>query len=303
MYYNAFVTVLLRYCICTHHRRFCHKTYVKTVSTTLWRLLPSSAGAAQDELAGAEALLTGLQAVPRAALRWYESPAPALVIGSGQKLIEVDLAACAAAGVSLHRRASGGSAVLFVPGLLMQDLVLPLNHPLALSDVSESYRWLGAIWAEVLGSVGVPAAPISVPDAREDTRTLGSLLRRACFVGRSPYEIIATGRKLVGFSQVRRRHGMLFQVGVYTRWPGADLASLLRFAPDDAESLTARVVGLDELLPTPPAPAALMRAFAEVMDMRHGASLVPDDWREDELMAMHAALPRYAPISLVAPET
>ena len=272
------------------------------ISNNTWRLLPSSASTAQNELASAEALLAGLQCVPRAAVRWYESPALALVIGSGQKLAEIDLAACAAAGVTLHRRASGGSAVLFVPGLLMQDLVLPPGHPLVRSDVSESYRWLGEAWAEVLERMGILAAPISVPEAREDTRALGPLLRRACFAGRSPYEIIADRRKLVGFSQVRRRHGILFQVGVYSRWPGADLARLLRFAPEDAEVLAARVTGLDELLPAPPTPADLMHAFAEVMAIRHAVDLVPDEWREDELAAMYATLPRYAPICLAATE-
>ncbi|MBX0326391.1 ligase [Oscillochloris sp. ZM17-4] len=202
-----------------------------------WRLLPHSAGDAQRELASAEALLAGLLAVPTSAMRWYESPGPALVIGSGQKIAEVDLAACAAAGASLHRRASGGTAVLFVPGLLMQDIVLPPGHALALSDVSESYRWLGEAWADALGRLGAPAAPISVAEAREDTRALGPLLRRACFAGRSPYEILAGGRKLVGFSQVRRRHGTLLQVGLYAHWPGAALAGLLRLAAGEAAPL------------------------------------------------------------------
>jgi lipoate-protein ligase A len=278
-----------------------------TSHVTPWRLLPHSAGAAQAELAAAEALLAGLLAAPGAAMRWSESPGPALVIGSGQKLADIDMAACAAAGVSLHRRASGGSAVLFVPGLLMQDLVLPPGHPLAILDVSESYRWLGEVWAAALRGLGLPAAPIAVPEAREDTRGLDPLLRRACFAGRSPYEILAGGRKLVGFSQVRRRHGTLLQVGVYVRWPGAELARLLRLAPDEgqalADGLAARVAGLAELLPAPPALAALMRAFAESMAADYGADLAPASWREDELAALRAALPRYAPIALAATDT
>ncbi|NNJ08973.1 ligase [Chloroflexales bacterium ZM16-3] len=238
--------------------------------------------------------------VPAAALRWYESPELALVIGSGQKIAEVDQDACAAAGVRLHRRASGGTAVMFVPGLLMQDIVLPPNHPLALSDVSESYRWLGEVWADTLGRLGVPAAPIAVADAREDTRALAPLLRRACFAGRSPYEILADGRKLVGFSQVRRRHGTLFQVGLYMRWPGAELSSLLRLAPGEAlplaEGLAERVAGLGELLPILPSPSVIMEAFAQSLAERHGVALEADSWRDEELSALHAALQRYAPI-------
>lgn len=270
--------------------------------TAPWRLLPQSAGDAAHELAAAEALLAGLIAAPRAALRWYESPAAALVIGSGQKLAEIDLAACAAAGVTLHRRASGGTAVLFGPGLLMQDIVLPPGHRLALSDVSESYRWLGEVWADALGRLGVMGQPISVAAARDDTRALDPLLRRACFAGRSPYEVIAGGRKLLGFSQVRRRHGTLLQVGVYTRWPGAALADLLSLEPGQAAplaaGLAARVAGLADLLPRPPAPPAIMAAFAAALAARHGVALAPDTWRPDELAALEAALARYAPLGL-----
>jgi lipoate-protein ligase A len=189
----------------------------------------------------------------------------------------------------------------------MQDLALPPGHPLAIPDVSESYRWLGEVWADALESVGVPAEPITVHDAREDTRALAPLLRQVCFAGRSPYEILADGRKLVGFSQVRRRHGVLLQVGIYTRWPGADLAHLLNIAPQDAEALAdhlaTRVAGLDELRPTPPAPAALIRAFAEALAARHGVALVADAWRDDEQLARQAALPRYAPINRAATAT
>jgi lipoate-protein ligase A len=269
-----------------------------------WRLLPHSAGPAQDELSAAEALLAGLLAAPQAALRWYEAPGPALVLGSGQKIAEVSLEACAAAGVSLHRRASGGTAVLFVPGFLMQDIVLPPGHPLALADVSESYRWLGSVWADTLSRLGIAAVPVDVATARADTSAASPLLRRACFGGRSPYELLAGGRKLVGFSQVRRRHGTLFQVGIYTRWPGAALAGLLRLEPGQAQDLTAglaeRVAGLAELLAPPPAPAAIIAAFAQALAAAYGAPLAAAGWRDDELAAHRAALPRYAPLPLSA---
>jgi lipoate-protein ligase A len=115
---------------------------------------------------------------------------------------------------------------------------------------------------------------------------------------------MAGGRKLVGFSQIRRRHGVLLQVGVYARWPGELLASLLSLAPGEAgvlaEGLATRVAGLGDLLPAPPAPAALMRAFAEALAARHGAALAREGWRDDELAALRAALPRYAPLGAPA---
>lgn len=269
-----------------------------------WRLLPYGEGPAEEELAAGEGMLAGLAATGRPALRWYGARRVAVVIGSGQRASEVDGAAVAAAGATLHKRASGGGAVLFVPGFLMQDIALPAGHPLARADVSESYAWLGGAWAEALGELGVRAELIDIPAARADTQAADPLVRRACFGGRSPYEVLAGGRKLVGLSQIRRRPGALFQVGLYARWPGRDLAALLRLDEREraatATALARRVVGLDELLTPPPAPAALMEAFARALARRHGVALVLDGWRPDEGEAARAAAARFAPLDPAA---
>ncbi|HMQ34978.1 MAG TPA: ligase, partial [Chloroflexaceae bacterium] len=212
--------------------------------------------------------------------------------------------AAAAAGATLPRRASGGTAVLFVPGFLMQDIALPPGHRLYRTDVSESYAWLGAVWAEALQTLGVEAELVDVPAARTDAREADARVRRACFGGRSPYEVLAGGRKLVGFSQIRRRPGALFQVGLYARWPGRELAALLRLPPAEREAtataLAGRVAGLDELLAPPPAPGALMGAFAEALARRHGVALESDGWRPAELAAAAAARERYGPLDPAA---
>lgn len=269
-----------------------------------WRLLPYSEARADEELALAEGLLAGLEETGRPAVRWYGARSLALVIGSGQRPHEVDGAAVAAAGAMLHRRASGGTAVLFVPGFLMQDIALPPDHRLYRSDVSESYAWLGEVWVEALRALGVEARPVEVPEARADTREADARVRRACFGGRSPYEVLADGRKLVGFSQIRRRPGALFQVGLYARWPGRELAALLRLPPDEREAtaaaLAGRVAGLDELLAAPPPPEAIMGAFAEALARRLGVALEPDAWRPAELAAAEAARARYAPLDPAA---
>lgn len=265
-----------------------------------WRSLPASAASPVDELAAADALLAGLALQPQPALRWYESAAPALVIGSGQRPAEIDLAACRSAGVSLHRRASGGTAVLFVPGFVMQDLAIPITHPLYHHDVSESYRWLGEVWALALGRLGLAADLVDIGAARSDAQQAPALVRRACFGGRSPYEVLVGGRKLVGFSQIRRRAGALFQVGLYGRWPGAALAGLLALSEPERQALVdlleARVVGLDALLPAPPGLDAVADAFAAALAERHGVVLEPAPWRADELAAAAAARLRYAPL-------
>lgn len=268
--------------------------------TTSWRFLPYSEDPPEVELARAEALLTGLAQLPRPALRWYGARRPALVIGSGQRLTDVDESALATTGITLHRRASGGAAVLFTPGFLMQDIALPADHPLHQQDVSESYRWLGEVWVAALRELGLAARLVSIPEARADARTLDPLARLACFGGRSPYEVLVEERKVVGFSQIRRRPGALLQVGLYTRWPGRELAALLRLPPAGRERLATlleeRVAGLVDLLPEPPPPERIIAAFAGALADRRGVVLAPAGWREDELAAAAAARARYAPM-------
>src|SRR3954447_21732924 len=86
------------------------------------RTLPTPA----ENVALDEALLLDAEA-GRAGevLRLWERPAPAVVLGSGCKLLDdVDVAACEADGVPLVRRSSGGGTVLLARGCLCYSLVL-----------------------------------------------------------------------------------------------------------------------------------------------------------------------------------
>ncbi|NJN18861.1 MAG: ligase [Oscillochloris sp.] len=272
--------------------------------TDSWRLLPYTAHSAGEELANGVALLNGLAATGKPALRWYGATEPALVLGSGQKLSDIDREACTTAGIRLHRRASGGTAVLFTPGFLMQDIALPVGHRLQRGDVTESYHWLGAVWVDALATLGIAAAAVDVARARTDTQALDPLVRRACFGGISPYEVLVGGRKLVGFSQIRRRAGSLLQVGIYRRWPGHELAALLDLPAVErdllVERLAARVAGLAEILPAPPPDDAIMHAFAAALARIHGITSEPADWTAAEREAQIAALPRFAPLATIA---
>lgn len=270
----------------------------------MWRLLPPAQGDPASELAAGAAMLAGLATTSQPAIRWYAAASqPALVIGSGQKLSEVDQAALANAGVTLHRRASGGTAVLFVPGFFMQDIALPVNHPLAHPDVSESYRWLGEVWQATLAQFGVATTLIEIAAARADRATLDPLVARACFGGQSPYEVLVGGRKLVGFAQIRRREGMLFQVGLYTHWPGAQLAALLAIPETErrllVERLADRVTDLASVCANPPDLASLATAFAAALYQRYDVTITPSDWTAAELAAMAAAQARFAPLGRV----
>lgn len=274
-----------------------HSTQAET-----WRRLPTSAGSAAAELALGEGLLAGLLSQPQPALRWYEASRPALVLGSGQRPYdEAEIAAATAAAITVHKRGSGGGAVLFWPGFIMQDLVLPTAHPLRRDDVSESYRWLGEVWVMALAQFGIKARLVSISEARADRAALHPLVKRVCYGGQSPYEVLVEGRKLVGLAQTRRRQGCLFQVGLYTHWPGAAITALLRMRPEDrswlTDALAARVIGLDEIMSHPPTSAALSEAFAVALEAYAGIRLEATVWREDELRAAATAASRFAALN------
>jgi lipoate---protein ligase len=261
------------------------------------RRLPPSIGPADLELAGGPALLAGVEQIGVPALRWYSMNPSALIVGSSQRLDEIEQAACASAGLRIHRRRSGGGAVLSAD-MLMLDLVLPRVHPLYMDDVTESYRWIGEVWAMALRELGVDANVVSVGAARADSQALDPLVRRVCFGGLSPYEVVVGQRKLVGLAQARRRAGTLYQVGIYLRWAPQRTAALLAATPGERvaleQQLAARVAGLEQLCDTPS--AEVIATVESALAHKAGFVLSDDGWSDAEVAARAADVGRYAAI-------
>ena len=229
------------------------------------------------------------EGAPLPALCWYWAVEPTLILGVFQPPEVINEAAAAARGVPLVRRRSGGTGVLAGPPLLSLDIALPPGHRLALPDVTESYHWLGQAWLATMEAIGVrgarlvPIAEVRASPHRPLRRLPdgpildADLVRLACFGSLSPYEVAIGPRKLVGFSQVRRRTGLLLQVGLPLTWEADLLAALLAARPDDrrrlARLLREHAVGLDELLPTVPTPQAIMAVFEQVLAAGWGVRL------------------------------
>jgi lipoate-protein ligase A len=264
------------------------------------RELPLSVEPADRQLAGGPALLAALEETGQPVMRWYQVDRPALLLGSSQQPQVADRAACAAAGVLIHRRRSGGGAVLANATLLMLDLALPAIDPLYNHDVTESYRWLGEVWAAALRTLGLPARVLSIAEARADTQARDPLLAEVCFGGLSPYEVVLEGRKLVGLAQMRRRAGALFQAGVYLRWRPDQTAALLALEPPErarlVELLHARVGGLaGEGMPD--TAAAVQQQVRRALERHAGLRPAPAAWHPSESAARAEALPRYAALA------
>jgi lipoate-protein ligase A len=170
-------------------------------------LLDRTLATLEENLALDEALLLAAEAGESGeALRFWEWPAAAVVLGSGGSIaIDVNEAACRTDGVPIHRRASGGGTVLLGRGCLLFSLVLAYDRAAELRDVTASYRW-------ILGRVRDALQPIAV-------------LERA---GTS--DLAVGGRKVSGNAQQRKaryalHHGTLLydfdvdQVGRYLNPP------------------------------------------------------------------------------------
>ncbi len=162
-------------------------------------------------------------AAPR--LYWCDPTTRAIVLGSRQTPDVLDLEACARLGLDVVHRRSGGGAVLVVPpDLLWVDIVLPLG--VAPDDVRGSMIWAGMRWRDALPARVLPVGVELAVHERPGPDTPWSSL--VCFAGVGAGEVLLDGRKLVGLSQRRTRHGLRIQGLVHLRTPTIDVAGLFR---------------------------------------------------------------------------
>jgi lipoate-protein ligase A len=167
-----------------------------------------------------EALLASAAAGGPPSLRLYAWRGAWLSLGYRQALDAQRARRCAAAGVAVVRRSTGGRAVLHGA-----DLTYAVAAPEALlpGDLAASYARIAAGLADALRGLGVEVDPEAPPAPRSGAAAFD------CFAEPALHELCAAGRKLVGSAQ-RRAHGAVLQHGS------------LRLAPDPAPA--ARATGL-----------------------------------------------------------
>jgi lipoate---protein ligase len=167
-----------------------------------------------DDVAGDQAANLALEEAlararpPSPLLRIWQN-ACCVVIGRAQRISrEVNLAACAAAGVPVLRRASGGGTVYQDLGNLNLSLAVPGRAPGLAAD-------LAALVAAVIAGLGLPA---SAGD-------------RGVFVGPS---------KVSGLASQVTRDGSLVHATLLVTTPAALVGAFLAPAPDDPHPTDSR---------------------------------------------------------------
>ena len=242
-----------------------------------WRVLPLTRGDQQKHIDQSEQMLSTASPGNPPTLFWSQAESEGLVLGFSQKHDVVNPHALTKLVLPIYHRRAGGTAVLVGPHLLSLDVMLPAGHPLALSDLVESYRWLGETWAEALLTLGIETRVVPPSEAhaqrallkQAETQAYESLMRRACFGSLSPYEVVAGKRKVVGLDMIRRRAGTLLQAGVLLHWESDTLARLLGHTPEERailrEGLLERAIGVDILAGRAVLAEELIEAFEGVL--------------------------------------
>ncbi|MBX3177856.1 MAG: lipoate--protein ligase family protein [Candidatus Hydrogenedentes bacterium] len=194
-------------------------------------------------LALEEALLEAVdQGLQPDTIRFWECPAPFVVLGTGQRLTaEVHEDRCLADGVPIMRRCTAGGCVLQGPGSLNFALFLTLaNHPEAAS-LHGSYRYI-------------------LDRVRAALKTLGIAAERA---GIS--DIAVQGRKISGNAQRRRRNAILHH-GTLLYRPDLDAIDRYLREPQDRPDYRGARPHRDFIAPVPATPDALKAALAAAFE-------------------------------------
>ncbi len=142
------------------------------------QLLDHSYESPAHNIACDEALLEDLEAgLAAPTLRFWESPAPFVVLGYANKVAsEANIEACRARGVPILRRSSGGGTVVQGPGCLNYNLTLPITDETANITDTNCYimrRHRDALSQIVGGEVKIQGhtdLTVAPHDAPEDAR-------------------------------------------------------------------------------------------------------------------------------------
>ena len=241
-----------------------------------WRLIDTGPGDGATNMAVDEALLENFDPVISSpVLRLYGWEPAALSIGRFQKAAEVlDLARCAACGVAVVRRITGGGVIFHADELTYALVCAPGQIPPAPS-VKESFRVLTAFLLRFYRRLGLN--PLYAADAATDGSRLGAR-HPFCFAGRESYDILIDGEKIGGNAQ-RRLKAAIFQHGSVPLLDRSPEGRGYLLDPSTARGAAAgSLAGAGVNLPAAELKRCMAESFAEAL----GVELRPDGLSDRE---------------------
>lgn len=133
---------------------------------------------AAENVALDEALLDAAEASagPHEVLRLWEPATPMVVMGRASRYdVEVQASACAAAGVPVIRRTSGGATIVSGPGCLMYALVLSLEARPELRSIDKAHQYVLVRLSDALQPIAPGIARHGTSDLAYDAAGQGGL--------------------------------------------------------------------------------------------------------------------------------
>ena len=175
----------------------------------IWRFLDSAPASGHENMALDEMLLS-LAAAGEAAptLRFYTWDPPAVSLGRFQNIeTSVNIEACRRNGIDIVRRITGGRAVLHNHELTY-GIVSRTNNPLFPDGVLGAYKVIASGLLTGLKNLGINAEMVS-RSGRHASLVKKDPKDPSCFSSPSWYEILVSGKKIIGSAQRRAPNAFL----------------------------------------------------------------------------------------------
>jgi len=246
---------------------------------TAWRCLEEGPNPAAWNMAVDEALLVCYPRFRQPTLRLYAWEKPTLSLGRFQSLEAVHVDACAAAGIDLVRRPTGGRAVLH-----HQEVTYGVVAGLEMfpPGVAASYRRLSDALLGALQRLGL-TPQLQRKHARSDADV--------CFEAPSFAELTLGGKKICGSAQTRNKDALLQHGSLPLEFPWDLLQVALGLDDRLLRRLQGQAGGLCEFSPVDERQVrrALRHAFEQ-----HFGPLVSGELRpEERALAQQLAVNKY----------
>ena len=210
----------------------------------------------------------------RPTLRLYRWMRPTVTLGRFQDTSGVDLDLCAARGIDVVRRFTGGRGVLH-DDEVTYALVARLSDGVP-RGTAASYRWFSAALVAAYESLGVDAALVARPGGRPAAVS-------ACYLHATQADLALGATKLSGSAQVWSGDTVL-QHGSFTRNRDvAREAAVFRLSDADTCRLAEETSTLADALGEAPEIAAVLDAVATSVRSQFSVELRPGVYTDREL--------------------
>jgi lipoyl(octanoyl) transferase len=243
-----------------------------------WEVIDTGESSGADNMAFDESLARRrAEGTGASTLRFFRWKPWAISVGYNQGTAELDAARCAADGIAIVRRPTGGRAILHA-----EELTYSVVMPAGRKSILQIYNEISRALVRGLALYGVDASlQKSQPNFAEEYRNPSSL---PCFSSSARYEIEWQGRKLVGSAQRRYagsdgdavlQHGSILCGPAHLRLADYLLLEDAATAARIRRVLTEKTVDLGAITGAPVDTAALAACLRRGFELEWNVTFVP----------------------------